>query len=134
MYLTLAEIQAFINFVNGNVGKKLYTDENPSGVVAGKKLVTNGVGLGVDMVDDISYQLGIVGDWDITTQPVVPVDLKIGQRYFVTTEGTYNGVFADIGDIVEFTSLTSIFVYPVVSTLIRLSDLTGYATNTNHRR
>ena len=79
MYLTLAEIQAFINFVNGNIGKKIFTDANPSAVIAGKKLLTNGVGLGVDMVDDISYQLGIVGDWDITTQPVVPVDLKIGQ-------------------------------------------------------
>lgn len=130
MYLTLAEIQAFINFVNGNIGKKIFTDANPSAVIAGKKLLTNGVGLGVDMVDDISYQLGIVGDWDITTQPVVPVDLKIGQRYFVTTEGTYNGVFADVGDIVEFTSLTSIFVYPVATTLIRLSDLTNYATKT----
>ena len=130
MYLTLAEIQAFINFVNGNIGKKIFTDANPSAVIAGKKLLTNGVGLGVDMVDDISYQLGIVGDWDITTQPVVPVDLQVGQRYIVTTEGTYNGVFADVGDIVEFTSLTSIFVYPVASTLIRLSDLTNYATKT----
>lgn len=130
MYLTLAEIQAFINFVNGNLGKKIFTDANPSAVVAGKKLLTNGVGLGVDMVDDISYQLGIVGDWDITTQPVLPVDLQVGQRYIVTTEGTYNGVFADVGDIVEFTSLTSIFVYPVASTLIRLSDLTNYATKT----
>ena len=130
MYLTLAEIQAFINFVNGNLGKKIFADTNPSTVVSGKKLITNGVGLGVDIVDDIAYQLGIVNSWDIGAEPAPPVDLQVGQRFIVTTEGTYNGVFADVGDIVEFTSLTSIFVYPLASTFVRLNDLTDYATKT----
>ncbi len=130
MFLTLAEIQAFINFVNGNLGKKIFTDELISNVVPGKKLLTNGVGLGVDLVDDITYQLGIVGSWNIDNLDTPPIDVKIGERYYVSTAGTFNGIYAGEGDIVEFLSLTEIFVYPLESTLVRLSTLDDYATKT----
>lgn len=127
MFLTLAEIQAFINFVNGNLGKKMFTDASPASTVAGKKLLTTGVGLGVELVDDISTQLGIAGTWDMSTLSP-PTGVKIGERYFVTTKGTFNGVPALVGDVVEFVTLTSIFVYPLAATLVRLSVLDDYAT------
>lgn len=129
MYLTLADLQAFLNFVNGNLGKKWYTDEPPTSVSAGKKLITTGVGLGSEAVDDISYALGLSSDWDMSTA-LPPSDYAVGTRHIISVGGTYNTIAAEVGDIVEWYSPSLFFVYPLATTLVRLPTLDNYATKT----
>lgn len=54
--------------------------------------------------------------------PDPPVGVEIGNRFYARPGGSYLGVTAETGDIVEFVTPTNIFVYPKASSLVRLSQ------------
>jgi len=78
-------------------------------------------------IDPLAITEGIPGNFvpwlTVTTHdPYPPVGAEVGNRYYALPGGSYNGVAAETGDIVEFMDATTIFVYPKASSLVRLTQ------------
>jgi len=64
-----------------------------------------------------------------TSDPVAPAGVEVSNRFLVSVGGSFNGVSAQTGDIVEFLSPTSIFTYPLASTVVRADALAAVVSD-----
>jgi len=66
---------------------------------------------------------------EVVTPPVAPSGTEISNRFLVQYGGVFHGTAAETGDIVEFLSPTSIFTYPLASTVVRADALAAVVSD-----